>query len=97
MTRTILVVSVLQCRRGRVVCWHYDVLLSVWGFLLSSFGGRDARPYVPRVRNGRCPASALKCFEPGPLGDALGNFSLVLAYVNVVFMTVAGVMCAPLC
>ena len=32
---------------------------------------------------GRCPASALKCFEPGPLGDASGSFSLVVASVDV--------------
>ncbi len=40
-------------------------------------------------------ASALKYIEPGPLGDASGKFSLVLAYVNVVLLTVFGVMCAP--
>jgi hypothetical protein len=71
-------------------------LFSVKGFL-SGLGGRDARPCVPRVRSGRFPASALKSFEPGPLGDASGKFSLVLASVNVIFVTFVGVMCAPLC
>ena len=64
---------------------------------MSGFGGRDARPYAPRLRNGRWPASALKCFEPGPLGDASGKFSLVLAYVNIVLLSVSGVMCTPSC
>ncbi len=63
----------------------------------SGSGGRDARPCVLRVRNGRCPASALKCFEPGPSGDASGKFSLVLAYVNAIFVAFAGLMCAPSC
>ncbi len=58
-------------------------------------GDGVAKPYVPRVRNDRCPASALKCFKPGPLGDVSGNFSLVLAFVNVV-VVIASVMCAPL-
>jgi hypothetical protein len=43
------------------------------------------------------PASALKCIGPGPLGDASGNFSLVVASVNVGFVTVACVMWMPLC
>ena len=64
---------------------------------LFGLGGRDARPYVPRVRNGRCPASAPKCFGPGPLGDASVEMSLVLVYVNVIFVTIVGVMCAPFC
>ena len=71
------------------------VLFSVEGFCISGSGERDARPYVPGVRNSRCPASALMCIEPGPLGDASGKFSLVLASVNVVFTMVVGVMCAP--
>ena len=93
----VLIISLLQCKCGGVVCWDYGVLFSVLGFLLSGFGGRDARPCEPRVRNDRCPASALKCFEPDPLCDASGKFFLVMASVNVVFVTVAGVMCAPLC
>ncbi len=46
----------------------------------------DARLCVARVRNGRCPASALKYFVPGPLGDASGSVSLVVAYVSVSFI-----------
>ncbi len=54
--------------------------------MFSDFGERDARPCVTRVRFvlfERCPASALKCVVPGPLGDASGSFSLVMASVNV--------------
>ena len=80
-----LVFVILMC------CFLFEVSF------LFGLGGRDARPYVPRVRNGRCPASALECFGPGPLGDASGKFSLVLAFVTVIFVTIAGVMCAPLC
>ena len=76
MTWAILIVSVLQFKCGEVVCWNSEVLFSVLGVFLSGFGGRGARPCEPKVRNGRCPASALKCFEPGPLGDALGSFPL---------------------
>ena len=97
MTGAYLIVSVLQCWCGGVICWDSGVLFSVLGFLLSGFGGRDARTCEPRVRNGRCPTSALKCLEPGPLGDTSGKFSLVLASVNVVLQTVVGVVCAPLC
>ena len=97
MAWAILIVSVLRCRWGAAVCWNSGVLFSVLGFLFYGFGGRDARLCEPKVRNCRCPASALKCFEPGPLGDALGKFSLVLASVNVFLLTVVGVMCAPLC
>ena len=97
MAWAILVVSALQCRCRRVICWNSDILISVWGFLLSGLGGRDARPGVARVRNVHCPVSALKCFEPGPLGDASGNFPLVLAYVKVVLLTAVGVLGAPLC
>jgi hypothetical protein len=89
------IVNVLQSKCGESNCWNLDVFFSVLGFALSGFGGRDARPCEPRARNGRCPASALKCIEPGPLGDASGKFSLVLASVNVVFLTVFGVICAP--
>jgi hypothetical protein len=97
VTGAILIVNVLQCMCGGVVCWDYGVLFSILGFLLSGFDGRDARPCEPRVSNGRCPASALKCFEPGPLGDASGFFPLMLASVNVDLMTVVGDMYAPLC
>jgi len=72
------------------------VLFFLGGVLLFDFGGRDARPCIPRVRDVRCPASAMKCFSPGPLGDASGNFFLVLASVNVFCMTAVGVICAPL-
>ena len=50
------------------------------------FGERDARPCGTRVRFMffiRCPASALRCVGPGPLGDASGRLSLVVASVNV--------------
>ncbi len=60
------------------------------GFLFSSLVERDARPCVARVRSvcfERCPASALICVGPGPLGDASGNFSLVVASVDVVSVT----------
>ena len=90
-------VRALQCCLMDVSFCYSEVLFSVEGFFWSCSGGRDAMPCVPRVRNGRCPASALKFFEPGSLGDASGNFSLVLAYGNLIFMTVVGVMCAPLC
>ena len=86
----------LQCLLGFDFCFS-EVLFSVEGFFVSGSGGRDARPCVPRVRNGRCPASALICIEPGPLGDASGKFSLVLASVNAVVKAIAGVMCAPSC
>ena len=54
--------------------------------MYSGFGERDARPCVTRLRFvifGRCPASALRCVVPGPLDDASGSFSLVMAFVNV--------------
>ena len=97
MAGAILVVSGLQCMCRGVVVWNFGVFVSVWGLLLSGFGGRDARPCEPRVRNGRCPASALKCFEQGPLDDASGKFSLVLTSVSVVLLAVVGVMCVPSC
>ena len=86
----------LQCLLGFNFCVS-EVLFSVEGFCSSGSGERDARPCVPRVRNSRCPASALICIEPGPLVDASGKYSLVLASVNVVVTAFAGVMCAPLC
>ena len=96
MAGAILVVSALQCRCRRVSFCNSDALFFVWVFL-SGLGDRDVRPCVPRMHNGRCLASALKCFGPDPLGDASGKFSLVLAYVNAIFFTIVGVMCAPLC
>ncbi len=45
----------------------------------------------------RCPASALKCVGPGPLGDASGSFSLVEAYVNVNSVVVSSYMRLALC
>ena len=85
---------------GRVL-----VVVSLMCFFLVEFfffflGGRVARPCVARVHSNcleRRPASALICIEPGPLGDASGIFSLVLAFVNVVLLTVFGVVCAPSC
>ncbi len=97
MAGAILVVSGLQCMCRGIVVWNSGVFVSVWGLLLSGLGCRYARLCKPRVRNGRCPASALKCFEPGSLGDASGKFSLVLASVSVVLLTDVGVMCAPSC
>ncbi len=68
--------------------------------MFSGLGGQDARPCVTRVRSvilERCPASALKCFEPGPLGDASGSFSFVLASVNVIFVVVSSCMWLTVC
>jgi hypothetical protein len=45
----------------------------------------------------RCPASALICNGPGLLGDASGNFSLVVASENVSFVSVVGFIWVPLC
>ncbi len=64
---------------------------------LSSLGGRDARPCVTSVQSSCCPASALICIEPGPLGDASGRFSLVLASVNVIVVAVASGMWLTVC
>ncbi len=64
---------------------------------LSSLGGRDARPCVPRVRSRGCPASALKCLEPGPLGDASESFSLVVAYVSVCSVVVSSCVWLTMC
>jgi len=75
-------------------------LFSGWGFLFSSWGERDARPCITRVRSAwfeRCPASALKCVGPGPLGDASGSFSLVLASVNVNSVAVVSFVLFSLC
>ena len=66
----------------------------VWLFF--RFGERDARPCETRVRLVffmRCPASALKCVGPGPLGDASGSLSLVLASVNVYSVWFLAVYC----
>ncbi len=65
------------------------------GVFISSVGGRVFRPCRTRVRfiiSERCPASALKCVGPGPLGDASGRFSLVVAYVDVVSVAVSSCM-----
>ncbi len=63
----------------------------VWGFCFSSRVERDARPCRTRVRYvwfERCLASALSCVGLGPLGDALGSLSLVMASVCVVSVEV---------
>ncbi len=68
--------------------------------MFSGFGERDARPCVTRVRFvmfERCPASALKCVVPSPLGDASGSFSLVMAYVNVNYAAVSSCLWLTLC
>ncbi len=57
-----------------------------WFALFSRQGAWDSAPFIPRVRSvfiERCPASALKCVGPGPLCDASGSLSLVVASVNV--------------
>ena len=87
-----LFIRALRCRIRDVCFCGFDVLFFVWGFLFSDFGGRDAMPYIPRVRDDRCPASALKCCRLGPLGDASGSFSLVLASVCGSFVSVVGFM-----
>ena len=94
MVRGLVNFRAMQCLFGCSFLFS-EVLFSFGGLFVSGSGGRDARPYGPRVRNVRCPASALMCIEPGPLGDASGRFSLVLASVNIVFTAVVGVMCAP--
>ena len=70
------------------------------GCLFSGLVERDARPCVTRVRSvcfERYPASALKCVGPGPLGDASGSISLVVAYVNVVSVAVVSCVRLTLC
>ena len=82
-------IRVLQGRGGVVSCLFSGVVFSGEVCWLSGFGERDARPCVTRVRMmffERCPASALKCVGPGPLGDASGSFSLVVASVIVRFV-----------
>ncbi len=97
MARASLVVRILISRGRKVGVCRYVVVFFVWALLFSCLGGRDARPCVPRVRFSHCPASALICIGPGPLGDASGNFSLVVAFVNVSFVTATGVIWMPLC
>ncbi len=83
-----------------VNCFKSEVLLFSWGVLFSSLIKRDARPCVTRVRSvcfERCPASALQCVGPGPLGDASGSFSLVVASVNVIFVAVVSCVRLTLC
>ncbi len=66
------------------------------GFAFFRKGAWDSCPCIPRVRSvfiERCPASALKCIGPGPLGDALGSFSLVVASVNVNSVCVSICIC----
>ena len=63
--------------------------------MVSSVGGRAFRPCGTRVRSiisERCPASALTCAGPGPLGDASGSFSLLVASINVDFVAVSSCM-----
>ena len=79
--------KVRQVVGGIVSCWLYKFSFSGESCLVSGLGERDARPCVTKVRRvffGRCPASALRCIEPGPLGDASGSFSLVVASVTVI-------------
>ena len=79
--------KVRQVVGGIVRCWLLRFLFFGESCLVSGLGERDARPCIARVRRmlfGRCPASALKCIEPGPLGDASGSFSLVVASVAVI-------------
>ncbi len=68
------------------MCCLSEVVFYGEGCLFSGFGERDARPCVTRVRSvmfERCPASALRCVVPGPLGDASGSFCLAMAFVSV--------------
>ena len=92
MTGASFIVRAMRFCLRYVSFFDSSVLFLVWGALFSCFGGRDARPYIPRVRDDRCPASALKCCSPGPLGDASGSFSLVLVSVCGSFVSVVGVM-----
>ncbi len=81
-----ILIEVLLERGGVVGCYLSEVVFFGEGCLFSVFGERDARPCVTRVRFvmfERCPASALRCVGPGPLGDASGSFSLVVASANV--------------
>ena len=71
-----------------------------WGFCISSWGERDARPCRTRVRSvwfERCPASALICVGPGPLGDASGSFSLVVASMDVNSVAIVSFVRFTLC
>ena len=77
-----------------------EALFSGWNFFISSWGERDARPCRTRVRSvwfECCPASALICVVPGPLGNALGSFSLVVASVNVKFVAIMSFVRFTLC
>ena len=96
MVRGLVNFRAMQCLFGCSFLFS-EVLFSFGGLFVSGSGGRDARPCGPRVRNVRCPASALTCIEPGPLGDASGKLSPVLASVNAVVKAFAGVLCAPSC
>ncbi len=90
----------VQNKRWVFSCFKYEVLLFGWGALFSSLGERDARPCVTRMRSvcfERCPASALKRVGPGPLGDASGSISLVVASVNVVSVDVVRCVRLTLC
>jgi hypothetical protein len=85
---------------GVVSFWLFEVLLSGESCIFSGFGERVARPCVTRVRLmflERCPASALRCVGPGPLGDASGSLSLVLASVNVNSVCISCCILLTLC
>ena len=78
----------MQVGGGVVSFWLLGDLYSDEVCIFSSLVERDARPCITRVRSvcfESCPASALKCVGPGPLGDASGSFSLVVASVDVSF------------
>ena len=97
MARASLVVIILQGRGRKVGFCRFAVFVLFGVCLFSGLGCRDDRHCVPRVRFSRCPASALKCIGMGPLGDASGNLSLVVASVNIGCVTIAGAMWMPLC
>ena len=79
------------------VCCIVFVFFPSRGLRFLGLNGRDARLYIQRVSLLRCQVSALRCSGLGPLVDALGRSSRVLAYVNVESVTVCGVVCLSRC
>ncbi len=95
-------ISSLYYRVEGVILGFMGLLLFfLVGVFFSSRGGRvghvDARPCVTRVHIVRFPASALRCVVPGPLGDASGSVSAVVASVHVCVIFVVLFMRLSLC